>query len=61
MAPRPAPCSGCPGRPALPCLSPQTENELHREHAVIERIFQALPTQTDTTQTIAALFVTTDR
>ncbi len=25
MAPRPAPRSGCPGCPALPCLSPQTE------------------------------------
>ncbi len=33
MAPRPAPRSGCPGRPALPCLSPQTGNGLHREQA----------------------------
>ncbi len=46
MAPRPAPRSGCPGRPALPCLSPQIDRH-HREWAVTRRIFQALPTQTD--------------
>ncbi len=28
MAPCPVPHSGCPGRPALPCLSPQTGNGL---------------------------------
>jgi len=33
MAPRPAPRSGCPGRLALPCLSPQIGNGLHREPA----------------------------
>jgi len=38
MAPHPAPCSGCHGRLALPyaslpCLSPQTGNGFHREHA----------------------------
>jgi len=38
MAPRSAPRNGCPGRPALPCLSPQTGNGLHKEWAVIGRI-----------------------
>jgi len=47
MAPRPTPRSGCPGHPALPCLSPQTDRH-HKERAVTGRIFQALPTQTDT-------------
>ncbi len=56
MAPRPAPRSGCPGRPALPvCHHRQidttmfalTIDQLHKERAVIGRIFQALPTQTD--------------
>jgi len=46
MAPHPAPRSRCPGRLALPCLSPQT-NKHHREQAVTGKIFQALPTQTD--------------
>jgi len=46
MAPRPAPHSGRPGRPALPCLSSQTDRH-HREQAVTGRIFLALPTQTD--------------
>ncbi len=27
MAPRPAPRSGCPSRPALPCLSPHTNRQ----------------------------------
>jgi hypothetical protein len=31
------------------------------ERAMTRRIFQALPTQTDTTKTVAALFVTIDR
>ncbi len=38
MAPRPAPRSGCPARPARPC--PVCH---HRERAVTGRIFQALP------------------
>jgi hypothetical protein len=40
MAPRAAPHSGCPGRPALPC---PVCHQLHKERAVIGRIFQALP------------------
>jgi hypothetical protein len=55
MAPRPAPAAAAlpyPA-PALPCLSPQTDR--HRERAVIGRIFQALPTQTDTT-TVAFIY-----
>ncbi len=28
MAPHPAPRSGCPGRLALPCLSPQTDRAI---------------------------------
>ncbi len=50
MAPRAAPHSGCPGRPAMPC---PVCHQLHREGAVTGRIFQALPNfcphrQTDT-------------
>jgi len=34
MAPRPAPCSGCPGHPALPCLvCHHRGNRLHKEWA----------------------------
>ncbi len=52
MAPRAAPHSGCPGRPAMPCPCPVC-HQLHRERAVTGRIFQALPNfcphrQTDT-------------
>ncbi len=53
MAPHPAPSAAalaappCP-TPALPCLSPQT-NRHHKERAVTGRIFQTLPTQTNTT------------
>jgi hypothetical protein len=46
MAPRAAPRSGCLGRPTLPC---PVCHQLHREWAVLERIFQALPTKRNTT------------
>ncbi len=52
MAPRVAPRSGCPGRPTLPCF---VCHQLHREQAVTGRIFQALPTQTDTT--VALIYI----
>jgi len=60
-SPRPAPRSGCPSRPALPYLSPQTRNGLHREQAVIGRIFQALPTQTDTVALIYKIMIVTHK
>jgi hypothetical protein len=31
MAPRPAPHSSCPGRPPLPCLSPQTSRATNQQ------------------------------
>ncbi len=50
MAPRAAPHRGCPGRLALPYPYPcPVCHQLHRERAVTGRIFQPLPTQTDTT------------
>ncbi len=48
MAPSAAPHSGYPGRPALPLPCPVCY-QLHRERAVIGKIFQALPIQTNTT------------
>jgi len=53
MAPRPAPRSGCPDRPALPIITDRELVTTDRERAVIGRIFQ--------TPARPALFVTTDR
>ncbi len=57
MAPRAAPRNGCLGRPTLPlpCL---VCHQLHREWAVTGRIFQALPTQTDTTVALIYKIIT---
>jgi hypothetical protein len=53
MAPRTAPRSGYPSRPAMPCpalpLPYPVCHQVHRERGVTGRIFQALPTQTNTT------------
>jgi hypothetical protein len=58
MAPRAAALAAlpCPA-PALPC---PVCHQLHREWAVTERLFQALPTQTDTTVALIIKNVTLD-
>jgi len=45
MAPRPTPRSGCPGRPALPCLAPQGTGSDWKN---LPGTAQFLSTQTDT-------------
>jgi len=45
MAPHPAPCCGCPGRPALPCLSPHGTGSDWKN---LSGTAQLLSTQTNT-------------
>jgi hypothetical protein len=69
MAPRAAPRSGCHGRPALPCLSPQTDKTIwlvQMGPQINGLLLRAANRSSGRVSTLAALpcpslFVTTDR